>query len=179
MIFSGLLNQHHHNFCRSSSETDATPYPSSKMAGIQHPNGCVADADDELQFHIELDDPSPPPPPALTVATFDTYLNSINDHLESSRPAENHALDGRWGSSHEPEPCNPNSLHFIWDYIDTIQPNPRVMAAQAMEALNRTFIELKSKNEDIRLRASYDLRDLVVSAARGKASFSPRSDCMG
>lgn len=49
------------------------------------------------------------------------------------------------------------------------------MAAQAMEALNRIFIELKSKNEDIRLRASYDLRDLVVSAARGEEGlqFTP------
>lgn len=55
------------------------------------------------------------------------------------------------------------------------------MAAQAMEALNRTFIELKSKNDDIKLRASYDLRDLVVSAARGKAfchtAHSPQADC--
>lgn len=42
------------------------------------------------------------------------------------------------------------------------------MALQAADALNRTFIELKSKNEDTRLRASYDLHNQVLKASRGK-----------
>lgn len=41
------------------------------------------------------------------------------------------------------------------------------MAQRAVDALNPTFAELKSKNEDTRLRASYDLRNLVVVAHRG------------
>ncbi len=41
------------------------------------------------------------------------------------------------------------------------------MSLQGSEALSRTFQELKSKNQDIRLKASYDLYSLIVSAARG------------
>lgn len=135
-----------------------------------------ADEEEELQFHIELDDP---PPPISTVPTFDTYiLKRLND-FESSGPANEHVLSEPRDSSLELQPGSPDSLHFIWDHFDKIQSNPEVMAAQAMEALNRTFIELKSKNDETRARASYDLRDLVVSAARGKAFCSPRSLSMG
>lgn len=42
------------------------------------------------------------------------------------------------------------------------------MSSQASEALSRNFQELKSKNQDIRLKASYDLHSLIVSAARGR-----------
>lgn len=46
--------------------------------------------------------------------------------------------------------------------------NLKTMAAQrAVDALNPTFGELKSKNEETRLRASYDLRNLVIAAHRG------------
>lgn len=128
--------------------------------------------DEELLFHFELDEP---PRPVATVATFDEYLFSRHNDLESSQPAEGHALGRPRGSSHEPEPCKPSLLRF--EYRHKLQPKPKVMAAQAMEALNRTFIELKSKNEEIRLRASYDLRDQVVSAARGKASCLACSSC--
>lgn len=41
------------------------------------------------------------------------------------------------------------------------------MAQRAVDVLNPTFVELKSKNEEIRLRASYDLRSLVIAAHRG------------
>ena len=147
------------------------------MAGIQRPNTHYADGEeDELQFHLELDDP---PQPALTVATFDTYILNIHNDLELSRPAEGYGLDGPQVSSHGPKPSSPISLDFVWDHLDKVQPSADVMAAQAMEAVNRTFIELKSKNEETRLRASYDLRDLVVSAARGGAFCLPRSWCTG
>jgi len=42
------------------------------------------------------------------------------------------------------------------------------MAHRAVDALNPTFVELKSKNEETRLRASYDLRSLVIAAHRGE-----------
>ena len=42
-----------------------------------------------------------------------------------------------------------------------------MMASQSVDSLNRTFSDLKSKNEDLRLRASYDLYNLVATAARG------------
>lgn len=130
--------------------------------------------EEELLFHFELDEP---PPPIVTVATFDEYLFSRHNDLDSSQPAEDHALGRPRGSSHEPEPCKPSLLQF--EYRHKLQPRPKVMAAQAMEALNRTFIELRSKNEEIRLRASYDLRDLVVSAARGKVLCLPCLSCPG
>lgn len=44
-----------------------------------------------------------------------------------------------------------------------------VMALQLSDSLNRTFADLRSKHEDVRLRASYDLQGLVTTAARGKA----------
>lgn len=141
------------------------------MTGIQEHE---ADEDEELQFHVELD---ANPPPTPTVATFDTYILNRQNDLESSGPEKNHALSEPQDNTLELEPGSPNSLHFIWDHFDKIQSTPEVMAAQAMEALNRTFIELKSKNDETRARASYDLRDLVVSAARGKAFYSPRSCC--
>ena len=138
------------------------------MAGIPRPNTQHAD-EDELIFHLELGET---PPPASTIATFDEYLFHKHNDLESSRPVKGHELGGPQGSSHELEPRSPSSLH----------PSPKVMAAQAIEALNRTFIELKSKNEETRLRASVDLRELVVSAARGEAfppnpAYSAQADC--
>ena len=149
------------------------------MTGIQRPyedaDADDADADaDELQFHIELNEI---PPPVSTVATFDTHVPNIDTDLESSWPAEDHAISKDWDRSHESEPCFICSLHFSRDNLDKTKPSPKTMAAQAMEALNRTFIELKSKNEETRTRASYDLRDLVASAARGKAFCSPSSFC--
>ena len=128
------------------------------MAGIPRPNTQHA-GEDELIFHLELGEN---PPPVSTVATFDDYLFNRHNDIESSRPVKGYALGGPQGSSHELEPRSPSSLH----------PSSKVMAAQATEALNRTFIDLKSKNEETRLRASYDLRELVVSAARGEA-FPP------
>ena len=159
-------NPHRHGFYRGLCEYSTTPYPSAKMTGIQvpHTQDAVGE-EDELQFHLELVETPPPP---STVATFDTYLFNQHYDLESSQPARGHGLGELQGSAHEPEPCSPNSPHFIWDNFDKIPTRPRAMAAQAMEALNRTFIELKSKNEETRLRASYELRDLVVSAARCK-----------
>lgn len=149
------------------------------MTGIQEPHEYDADGEeDALQFHLELGE-SPPSTPASTVITSDTYTSNTHNDLELSRPAEGHALGEPPGSSHECKPCSPDSLHFVWDHFDKIQSNPKVMAAQAMEALNRAFIELKSKNDESRLRASYDLRDLVVSAARGKSFCSPCPFCTG
>ena len=130
--------------------------------------------EEELLFHLELDEPLPL---IATVATFNEYLFSRHNDLESSQPTEGHALGRLRGSSHEPEPCKPSLLRF--EYRHKLQPRPKLMAAQAMEALNRTFIELKSKNEELRLRASYDLLDLVVSAARGKALCLPCLSCTG
>lgn len=162
----------HHRFYRSSGKKGTTPYPSAKMTGTEQ---CEEyDAEDELQFHIELGEASLP---ASTVATFDPYIFDRYYHLDSSRPAEGHALGKPRECPHEPEPCEPNSLHLLFDNLDKKQSSPSIMAAQAMEALNRTFIELKSKNDETRLRASHDLRDLVVSASRGKAFCLFRSSC--
>ena len=47
------------------------------------------------------------------------------------------------------------------------------MASQIPDALNRTFADLKSKSEDVRLRASYDLYGLVATASRGMSHNSP------
>lgn len=47
------------------------------------------------------------------------------------------------------------------------------MASQTPDALNRTFADLKSKSEDVRLRASYDLYGLVATASRGMSHNSP------
>ena len=51
------------------------------------------------------------------------------------------------------------------EYVD----DDNVMALQLSDSLNRTFADLRSKHEDVRLRASYDLQGLVTTAARGKA----------
>lgn len=134
------------------------------MAGIPRPNKRHADDEDELIFHLEL---SETPLPISTVATFDEDLFNRHNYLEASQPVEGYALGGPRGSSHEFEPSS------------SLYPGPKVMAAQAIEALNRTFIELKSKNEETRLRASYDLRELVVSAARSEAFPPPRLSCAG
>ena len=42
------------------------------------------------------------------------------------------------------------------------------MSQQGADTLNRTFTELKSKDEDRRRLAAYDLYQLVSTAARGK-----------
>lgn len=47
-----------------------------------------------------------------------------------------------------------------------------IMASQTTDALNRTFADLKSKSEDVRLRASYDLYRLVATASRGMSRSS-------
>ena len=44
----------------------------------------------------------------------------------------------------------------------------RNMALQSQEILNRIFLELKSKNDDVRLRAAFDLHSHVSTAARGR-----------
>ena len=46
--------------------------------------------------------------------------------------------------------------------------NDNEMALQFTDSLSRTFVELKSRNEEVRLRASYDLQALVHTAARGR-----------
>ena len=128
------------------------------MAGIHTEDDAVSDSenDAQLQFHIEFGGIPPASPP---VATFEEYIFDTYDNIETSLLAESHALGKPCESSRKTEPRSSNH---------------QVMAAQAVEALNRTFIELKSKNEDIRLRASYDLRDLVVSAVRSKTICTPR-----
>lgn len=141
------------------------------MTGIYEHTEYDADVEeDELLFPIELEETTPP---ASTVATSDTHLLHKHNDPQASQPAESHALGHLQDDSYGLEPHSPDSLNFVWDHFDKKQLSPTVMAAQAMEALNRTFIELKSKNEEIRLRASYDLRDLVVSASRCKAFYSP------
>lgn len=170
----------------SSTEVQAeralrpTPYPSAKMTDTEQCEEYDAHGEDELQFHIELGEASLP---ASTVPTFDPYIfdRYYLYHLDSSRPAGGHALGKPRICPHEPEPepSNTNSLHFLLDSLNKKQSSPSIMAAQAMEALNRTFIELKSKNDETRLRASHDLRDLVVAAARGKAIRLFRSSCIG
>ena len=47
------------------------------------------------------------------------------------------------------------------------------MSQQGSEALNRTFQELKSKSQDARLKASYDLYSLITLAARGDLDQGP------
>lgn len=130
--------------------------------------------DDELQFHFDPDETFLP---FFTLLTFDPYIFDKYNQFESSQPTGYRTLHvGKpRDCPHEPEPCEPNSVHFLWDNLDNSSPN--TMAAQAMEALNRTFAELKSKNDETRLRASHDLRDLVVSAARGRALCLLRLSC--
>ena len=168
MSFITYLNNllHYANY-RSSSEHYTPPYPSAKMTGI---HGDTDVGDDDLQFHLELCDT---PPPTSTVYIHETYPLKIHDDLGSQEPRQGYVLAKPSLSSHEPEPCGPSLLNSIGEPLDKLQPSPKIMAAQAIEALNRTFVELKSKNEETRLRASYDLRDLVVSAARGNLSFQP------
>lgn len=48
------------------------------------------------------------------------------------------------------------------------------MALQTTDALNRTFADLRSKGEDVRLRASFDLYRLVATASRGTLSYKSR-----
>ena len=126
--------------------------------------------DDELQFYLDLGDGLPL---LSTVDTFDTYLFKIHDDIESPGRTGDHALSRSPNSPQKPEPSRLGLFHLIQANLEKIQSNPGAMAAQAMEALNRTFVELKSKNEETRLRASYDLRDLVVSAARGNVFTAP------
>ena len=134
------------------------------MAGIPRPNTQHADVEDEdedeLIFHFELGET---PPPTSTVATFDEHPFNRHKELESLPPVKGYALGGPQGSSLELEPRSPSSLH----------PSPKVMAAQAIEALNRTFIDLKSKNEETRLRAPSDLRESVITAAGGETFSHP------
>ena len=127
------------------------------------------DGEEELQFHLELDETPPLAPP---VAAFDIHAYHTHAHSESSWLPEGYLIGRTQASSRDSKPRSRDSLHFVWNHLDKAQSTPLVMAAQATEALNRTFIELKSKNEEVRLRASYDLRDLVVSAAKGKDSCS-------
>ena len=47
----------------------------------------------------------------------------------------------------------------------------KAMSLQGSEALSRTFQELKSKNQEVRLKASYDLYSLIVLAARGNQDY--------
>lgn len=42
------------------------------------------------------------------------------------------------------------------------------MSLQTADALSRTFLELKSKSEETRVRASYELSSQVALAARGE-----------
>lgn len=130
--------------------------------------------DDELHFRFELGETSLP---FSTEPIFDPYIIDKYNQFESLRPAGYHALGKPRDRPDEPEPCEPTSFHFLWDDLDNVKSSAKTMAAQAMEALNRTFIELKSKNDETRLRASHDLRDLVVSAARGRAFCLLRSSC--
>lgn len=68
------------------------------------------------------------------------------------------------------EQCDPNEVQAHNE--DGEDPEDAAhalaMALLAADTLNRTFIELKSKNEEVRLRASYDLYGLVAKASRGK-----------
>ena len=41
------------------------------------------------------------------------------------------------------------------------------MALPSQDTLNRIFLELKSKNDDVRLKAAFDLHNHVSIAARG------------
>ena len=128
------------------------------MAGIERSDTQYADAEEDgLILHIELNEI---PPTNLVPVTSDECILERHNDLKSSRPVKGHALDEPQGNSQH---CQPQNTHT----------SPKAMAAQATEALNRTFIDLKSKNEENRLRASYDLRDLVVSAARGEAFCLP------
>lgn len=48
------------------------------------------------------------------------------------------------------------------------------MALQTTDALNRTFADLKSKSEDVKSRAAFDLFRLVAAASRGILSYKSR-----
>ena len=51
------------------------------------------------------------------------------------------------------------------------------MALQSQDALNRIFLELKSKNDDVRLKAAFDLHNHVSIAARGLLSHIVTVNC--
>lgn len=64
----------------------------------------------------------------------------------------------------------PDDLPETKSLVDSLTYNALEMATlQFTDALNRTFAELKSKSEDARLRASYDLYGLVATASRGSS----------
>ena len=50
--------------------------------------------------------------------------------------------------------------------------SPISMSQQSSDTLNRTFTELKSKDEERRRLAAYDLYQLVSTASRGKTDKS-------
>ena len=51
------------------------------------------------------------------------------------------------------------------------------MSLQAPDALSRTFQELKSKNQDTRLKASYELYGLITATFKGtKLDYDPEQD---
>ena len=64
-----------------------------------------------------------------------------------------------------------NQLPSVLQILKVLRPFDS-MAQQGSDALNRTFTELKAKDEDRRRQAAYDLYQLVSTAARGK-SFKP------
>ncbi|KAL6718509.1 phosphatidylinositol kinase-related protein kinase tor1 [Lecanora helva] len=75
------------------------------------------------------------------------------------------------GSSQEADPESPEisaakSVSSSSDEGDEGERDRAMMAQRSLEALNPIFLELRSKSEEIRLRASYGLRDQVVVAHR-------------
>lgn len=72
------------------------------------------------------------------------------------------------GRSHESECSSFKATESITISSGEKQDNIEAMALRAVESLNPTFLELKSKNEETRLRASYELRNQVIVAARGE-----------
>ena len=97
-----------------------------------------------------------------------------------------HAVDGFFlVSSEQPSSVHHSSREVQRPVVDRHLPcvyaNKRlthharvIMALQSTDALNRTFADLKSKSEDVRLRAAYDLYRLVATASRGMLSYKSR-----
>ena len=113
----------------------------------------------------ESDTPHTPPPNVLThhfplalpSAIIDGNCSEeLDKALDSLEQDATEQADPTCSSSSETAKLSPGSKHSS------------SMALRPMDALNPVFAELRSKNEETRLRASYDLRDQVIAAHRGK-----------
>ena len=140
------------------------------MADIHEPS---EEPQDDLQFHLELEDEPLSNPltrsPPVPRFSFSLKLSApLPPRFANAGPGAVKQADSE-DSPVQAEPCSSEASSADSDDSD----GSEAMALQAAETLNRTFLELRSKDNDTRLRASYDLNNQVNIAVRGKAFGRP------